>query len=108
MGPIWSDDGSELFYLRQPANSGPDAVMRVLLDVVEGDPPSLNRGTPERLFEWQYFSTPTSRRRYDVLGDGQRFLVMTRGGAADVEVERSQINVVFDWFEELKALVPVP
>ena len=77
------------------------------IDVDESDPPSLIRGTPERLFEWRYAALPGGRRHYDVSADGQRFLMIT-SGAGDTGTERAEINFVVDWFEELKVRVPVP
>ena len=106
--PAWSDDGRALLYLRRPL--GPtDAVMRVPLDFIEGDPPSVSAGTPERLFDFGRFSSGRGfGRSYDISPDGQQFLMITRGDSADAELERSEINVVLNWFEELKARVPIP
>ncbi len=112
-GPTWSDDGRELIYLRQPLPAAPDAVMRVPLDPDEGEPPSLIAGTPERLFDWRYFSRNSGERHADALRDGQRFLMITTGASANADeegagvAERAQLNVVLNWFEELKARVPV-
>ena len=103
--PTWSPDGRELLYLRSPAGP-PDAAMRVTLDIEEGDPPSLIVGTPEPLFDWRYFGGP-NLRYYDISSDGQRFLVIGSGVSADVGVATPQITVVLNWFEELKARVPV-
>ena len=106
--PTWSDDGRALFYLRRPAGA-PDAVMRVPLDFIEGDPPTVNPGTPERLFDFGRFRDSFGPgRSYDISADGQRFLMITAADAADGELDRSRINVVFDWFEELNARVPIP
>ena len=44
-------------------------------------------------------------RHYDIIPDDERFLmVFPRGDAA----ERPQINIVLNWFEELKERAPVP
>ena len=104
--PTWSPDGRELLYLRAPAGP-PDAAMRVTLDIEEGDPPSLIVGTPEPLFDWRYSGGP-DLRYYDVSSDGQRFLVIGSGASADVGDATPEITVVLNWFEELKARVPVP
>ena len=40
--------------------------------------------------------------RYDVSSDGQQFLMVMSGQ----EPAPSQLSVVFNWFEELKRLVP--
>ena len=81
--------------------------MRVPLDFVEGDPPSLIAGTPERLFDWRYYSAPGASRLNDMSPDGQRFLMITSGTAGDTGVERSEINVVLNWHQELLERVPV-
>ena len=104
--PNWSADGREIIYLRAPV--GPrDAVMRVTLDIDEGDPPSLIVGTPERLFDWQYFGAPGGRRHYDVSPDGQRFLMFTAGGTGNTGTGRTEIKVVLNWHQELLDRVPV-
>ena len=57
------------------------------------------------LFEGQYSASewPLIDTAYDVSPDGQRFL-MTK--AAEQAAEATQINVVLNWFEELKQKVP--
>lgn len=47
--------------------------------------------------------SPSGHPAYDVSPDGERFLMIQ-----DTEDERTQINVVFTWFEELERLVPTP
>ena len=102
----WSTDGSELIYLRGPSGAPePEAVMRVSLDIDEGDPPSLIVGTPERLFDWRNYS-PSSGRYHDVSSDGQRFLMITPGGS-DAGAGRAEINVVLNWTQELLERVPI-
>ena len=56
------------------------------------------------LFEGQYaVSTTLSSRNYDVSPDGQRFLMVK---PIEQEQPTAQINVVLNWFEELKQKVP--
>ncbi len=43
---------------------------------------------------------------YDISPDGQRFLMIKE--ADEEEGQQAQINVVLNWFEELKRLVPTP
>ena len=104
--PKWSTDGRELIYLSQ-SQGEPAAVVRVTLDTDEGDPPSLIVGTTEALFEWGYHFAPGGAPVYDMSSDGQRFLVLSGGGDAEAAT-RAQINIVLNWTEELKRLVPVP
>ena len=48
-------------------------------------------------------------KSHDVAPDGQRFLVVVPADQSSAAVaSRSQINIVLNWFEELKERVPVP
>jgi len=66
--------------------------------------------TPQPLFRGAYLSQPgrlvnTSLQTYlwDVSPDGKRFLMMKEAGSA----ASTRINIVLNWFEELKQRVPV-
>ena len=50
-------------------------------------------------------SPQTARRNADALPDG-RFIGVTNGGAAASGSAASRIEVVLNWFEELKQRVP--
>jgi hypothetical protein len=65
-------------------------------------------GTPTTVFEGSYFSPPVglSGRTYDVSPDGQRFLMIKDAPAGDPNVAPASIDVVLNWFEELKRLLP--
>jgi eukaryotic-like serine/threonine-protein kinase len=92
--PIWNRNGRELFY-----RSG-DKMMAV--DIATQ--PSFIAGKPRMLFEGPYLPAPGTVPNYDVSPDGQRFLMLKpveQAGAAP-----TQINVVLNWSEELKRLVP--
>jgi eukaryotic-like serine/threonine-protein kinase len=91
--PIWSANGREIFY-----RSG-DAMMSV--SVAAG--PTLNVGRPQRLFERPYDPSLALWRNYDVTPDGQRFLMLK---TIEQDEAPAQINVVLNWFEELKRLAP--
>ncbi len=63
---------------------------------------------PQELFE-----LPAMRRgegrTYDVSPDGQRFLAINAVPLeTDADASPPQINIILNWFEELKARVPVP
>ncbi len=48
-------------------------------------------------------------RDYDISPDGKRLLMMFPADQPDSgEPSRPQINIVLNWFEELKERVPVP
>jgi len=93
--PVWNRNGRELFY-----RSG-DKMMAV--DIATQ--PSFVAGKPRMLFQGQYVPTNGTFPFYDVSTDGQRFLMLKpidRGEAGP-----TQINVVLNWFEELKQKVPL-
>ena len=97
VGPVWSRDGSELYY-----RGGSGDLMVVSVE----SNPGFTFGPARSLFPiaGQYrFSANTSA--YDVDSNG-RFIMVT---AVDSPVSQpSQINVVLNWFEELKQKAPVP
>ena len=93
--PVWNPKGGELFY-----RSG-SKIMAVEVDTKSG----FSAGKPRMLFEGPYLPTGASFPFYDVSPDGQRFLMLK-----PIESRTSaptQINVVLNWFEELKRKVPV-
>ena len=66
--------------------------------------PTFQQGTPRVVLEEGFrLVAGTQGANYDVSPDGQRFL-MVQGGEANL----TELNVVLNWFEELKARVPVP
>jgi Tol biopolymer transport system component len=92
--PLWNRNGRELFY-----RSG-DKMMAV--DITTQ--PGFAAGKPKVLFTGQYLPTPGTLPNYDVSPDGQRFLMIKPGEQA--QGGPTQINVVLNWFEELKQKVP--
>jgi serine/threonine-protein kinase len=96
--PLWNPDGSELFYW----DGGEGALMAV---PVATSPP-FSAGTPTRLFKGQYYQGLPHFGTYDVAPDGQRFLMIKDDGPPDDSANPSQIVLVQNWLEELKARVP--
>ncbi len=92
--PVWNPNGRELFY-----RSG-DKMMAV--DIATQ--PSFAAGKPRMLFEGRYEPPPVPVANYDVSRDGQRFLMLKPSESA--QAAPTQINVVLNWFEELKRRVP--
>ena len=45
---------------------------------------------------------------YDLTADGQRFVMVQHAALKGSEAEPDRINIVLNWFEELKERVPVP
>jgi hypothetical protein len=66
--------------------------------------PSFSVGKPRILFEGSYLPSPGGGVSYDVSLDGQRFLMLK--SAEQAGAAPTQINVVLNWFEELKQKVP--
>ena len=92
-GPLWSRDGSELFYV-----SADNVMVAVTVSSGErlevGEPRVLFRGPPYLLQIQSQFYTP-----WDVAPDGR--FIMARSMAAATQIEAPLI-VVENWFEELK------
>jgi len=90
---MWARASGQLFY-RQG-----DGMMAA--DVALGPPAVV--GKPRQLFERSYRRSPGFWANYDVSADGRRFLMVKN---IDEAVAPTQINVVLNWHEELKRLVP--
>ena len=103
--PIWSPDGTALYYLGRRA-SGEEAMAVVTID----PGPPLSVGSPEMLFDRTPYTRPFGPGRFhDIAPDGQRFLMLSSQAAGETgAVLRPQINVVLNWFQELTERVPVP
>ena len=87
MGPVWNPRGNgELFFQTRTA------LMSVR--IVGGT----RVGAPTMLFSCR--KSGDYRREFDVAPDGERFLFM------EPATPRTEINVITNWFEELKAKVP--
>ena len=100
---IWGANG-ELFY-RYP-------VTHALMSVVVSTEPILRVGVPELLFDEPGFAgftlSGSPRAWFDVSRDGQRFVMLQQPlDIAMSGVAQSKINIVLNWFQELKERVPV-
>ncbi len=95
--PRWARSGRELFY-----RNG-DQMMAVDIETREG----FRAGTPKVLFEGSYSGSPAPLQPgfgYDVSPDGRRFLMIKLASKPNPSVEH--LNVVENWFEELRRRVP--
>ena len=97
--PVWNPAGPELFFV------GSDGLKALAFETE----PTFRPGAVTTLFD----ATPyafSGARRIAVDPDGERFLLLKnptgQTGAEDAASPR--INVVLNWFQELKARVPVP
>ena len=95
--PRWARNGQELFYL------APDGA---LMSVPVERGPTWRSGAPIKLFDGPYArrNELTNVQTYDVAPDGKRFLMIKEATGSDQTPPT--IEVVQNWFEELKRLVP--
>ena len=94
--PVWSADGSEIFFLAG------DSVMAVPITAGE----KFIWDNPTVLFRGAFSADDPIYRSYDVASDGH-FLMRKRSAARSGGVTGTEMVAVFNWFEELKARVPV-
>ena len=87
--PVWAHNG-ELLYRNA------DKMMAVETNTKS----TFSADKPKMLFEGRY-ATYNTMPAYDVTPDGQRFLLAKTG-----EQGPQEINVVLNWFEELKQKIP--
>ena len=101
--PKWVHDTQELTFVEDPTRR----MMQVMGITTE---PRLSRNNPVPLFASTFPAYEAARRTYDVTKDGRRLIVALPTGDASVDESDGspQINVVLNWFEELKARVPIP
>jgi serine/threonine-protein kinase len=95
--PRWARSGRELFY------RAPDGALMAV--PVKPGGTTWSAGIPTKLFEGRYHTGDTMTS-YDVSPDGQRFLMLKEGGAADQAAGLATIILVLNWREELKRLAP--
>jgi hypothetical protein len=96
----WSPDGKAIFYHEPSTNR--------LFVVDVRTTPSLSFGRPTPL-PIEGTIHPLAQRNYDVTPDGRQLLVVVSAAPrpADAGGAAQHINIVLNWFEELKAQVPV-
>ncbi len=98
--PAWAPSGRELFYHQGSYPTQKELFRMTAVDIVTQ--PELRPGKPRVLFEGPYEHRNILGRDYDVTSDGQRFVMVK----STDESQPQQINVVLNWFDELKRLVP--
>ena len=91
--PVWGPDDTELFYDLLEETQMMVASLQIEPFLVLGE---------ARLFDTVRFWNIDNRAHHDVHPDGQRFLML----AESENESRPRINVILNWFEELKRLVP--
>ena len=91
--PRWSRNSGELFY-----RNG-DKFMAVAMTTQ----PTFSAAAPRQLFQGHDVPTLTNSTGYDVSPDGQRFLMVE---PVEAQAPVTEVEIVMNWFEELKRLVP--
>jgi serine/threonine-protein kinase len=97
--PVWSPDGRELFY-----NAGGK-----LMAVDIKTQPAFTFSEPRELPIAKISLNTKGSRNYDITPDGKRFIVVLNAADRQQAETRTlpQIQIVLNWFEELKQRVPV-
>jgi serine/threonine-protein kinase len=95
--PLWAATGKEILYRRL---AGDGNLMQVMAVDVATEP-SFSAGSPHALFEGKYAMSSESQS-YAVTPDGQHFFLLKPSNLEPIR----QIQVVLNWFEELKRRVP--
>jgi len=90
---VWHPNGRELFY-----RSG-----KTMMAVQVSTQPLFTATRPTELFVMDYEMGSTAYPNYDVSRDGRFLMVLS---PAEPDATPAQINIVLNWFDELKRLVP--
>jgi Tol biopolymer transport system component len=93
--PAWSPDGKELFYVSRPGGFESVSVTAQR---------TFAFGNPRALPGPFLLGAPSWRRAFDIAPDGRVLGLLP--GQAGSDLSGAQIQVVLNWFEELKARVP--
>ena len=99
--PLWSPNGNGLFYRKE------DEAIAVSIET----DPTFKVVKSETLFRGNYVTrgAATELISWDIHPDGKRFLMMkdSMDGTSTGEAIRPRINIIANWFEELKERAPV-
>jgi len=95
LGPVWAPDGSALYYR--------SATSLMVAPTPLG--PGFVPGRSRALFSTERFRFSGNTPAFDIHPDGKQFVMVTMGDAPPPLPD--QINVVLNWFEELKRRAPV-
>jgi serine/threonine-protein kinase len=98
--PAWSRNGRELFYT--------DTKAQALMAAPVQTTSNFGTGNPAKIVDMRAYITDPTARPYDVSPDGLKFLMVKKSTIGDRPASTSSgsMNVILNWFEELKARVP--
>jgi Tol biopolymer transport system component len=99
--PVWGPSGKELFY----RHGGALQVVRI-----DSTPSELKIGAPTRVFD-DPFRLDTGGAQggmanYDIAPDGKRFVMVEEPRSQSLGTA-ARLNVVLNWFDDLKRRVPI-
>jgi hypothetical protein len=105
--PAWGRKGGELYFIGPQEPDGGGLMMVADVAPVPGQGAALRIGTPRPLFRFgaDLLFASGDARSHDVSPDGERFYVVQTKPFGPLPPV-TQINLVLNWFEELKAKVP--
>jgi len=96
--PLWSSNKSKLYYRNGDYVVAATYVIDNGFKVIDS----------EVLFQDIYFNESPAEDYWDIHPDGDRFLMMKEKAAVSSgEKPQQRINIILNWFEELKKRVPV-
>ena len=95
--PRWTKNGRELIY-----REGRNRWLAVPI-TAQGD--SFRAGKPQLLFEGNFVSLGFNST-YDVSRDGRQFILFQRAEEEEQEQDRAHLTFIFNFFEEVRRLVP--
>ena len=102
--PVWAPSGRELFYRHD------GKLLTVRIDQTAS---SLTVGAPTRVFDDPYRldtgGASGGVANYDISPNGQRFVMVEEPRSAnDAAIRTVRLQVILNWFEELKRRAPTP
>jgi Tol biopolymer transport system component len=105
ISPIWSADGKQLIYSQNP---GAGIGNLISVDVQTQSGFVFGKPTPLPIKGFWHNGAAGRPRGFDMTPDGKQFVVMVSPDeATSNQRSTQQINIVLNWFEELKQRVPV-
>jgi len=98
--PVWGPSGRELFYRRDG---------EMMMVTIDGAGPMLTVGSPRRLFDDPWMRDVAGSAggvaNYDISPAGDKFVMLERPNATSA-APVVNMNLILNWFEELRARVP--
>jgi serine/threonine-protein kinase len=96
--PVWSRDGTRMFFAYYN---------RIFVAAIQTTP-TFTAGQPVEIKMPNLLPSAALMRNFDLMPDGKHFLVVLRQDADGTQQGPTQINVVLNWLDELKAKTAAP